>query len=95
MNRNKLVIFFLVFLLQISCNRNTSIKEASQKLCDCFQNYKEDDPQTMLNSIAILDSINEQLAIGSMSKKKLFNQLSKDCPSVNEIIKKLDDENHD
>lgn len=84
-----IIIISSLFLLQTSCNRNNSLKEASQKLCECFKNYSEEDSEKMLNTIQLMDSL--EINLSDFPKQQLISQLNKDCPKTVEIIQNLSD----
>lgn len=84
-----IIIISSLFLLQASCSRNNSLKEASQKLCECFKNYSEDDSEKMLNTVQLIDSLDVNL--NDFPKQQLLSQLDKDCPKVVSVIQNLSD----
>lgn len=84
-----IIIISSLFLLQASCSRNNSLKEASQKLCECFKNYSEDDSEKMLNTVQLIDSLDVNL--NDFPKQQLLTQLDKDCPKVVSVIQNLSD----
>lgn len=84
-----IIIISSLFLLQASCGRNNSLKEASHKLCECFKEYSEDDSEKMLNTVQLIDSLDVNL--NDFPKQQLLSQLDKDCPKVVSVIQNLSD----
>lgn len=89
MKKLQIITLFLLFLVQLSCARNNDLLEASKKLCECFENYSEEDSQTMNKSIQLIDSL--KVSVNSIPKNILIVQLNKDCPKSAFLIEKLAD----
>lgn len=74
------------FVLPSCNNTKEDISQASLKICSCFSDYSEDDPDKMSNTIKLLDSISEEINLDLIPKEKLIAQMQNDCPQHVELF---------